>query len=169
MERFYSIPRHAWHYHRFTQDADIKSHPAYYSAKAGDFDAALTLVENLAEAFLKSLKGRFPLGANFASPYAKEATGDNAILLALSLVCGHAFSGNSDTDIVQLQKVFHTGADPMERLMPRPSFEGQVDTHVPYVLVDDVTSMGRTLAELANFIRINGGRIAGTIVIGKCG
>src|SRR5690554_4878207 len=54
--------------------------------------------------------------------------------------------------ISKLQRVFHTGADPMERLRLRPSFEGAVKSGAHYVLVDDVTSMGGTLAELANYL-----------------
>jgi hypothetical protein len=38
--------------------------------------------------------------------------------------------------------VFHTGADPMERMCLRPEFDGHVIAGGRYVLVDDVTSMG---------------------------
>lgn len=51
----------------------------------------------------------------------------------------------------------------------RPSFEGAVKRDAGYVLVDDVTSMGVTLAELANFLMLNGGRILGTIVLVNAG
>lgn len=78
-------------------------------------------------------------------------------------------NGYSEMDIVQLQKVFHTGADPMERLMLRPSFDGGVSQDAGYVLVDDVTSMGGTLAELANYIRLNGGFVLGSIVLVNAG
>ena len=72
-------------------------------------------------------------------------------------------------NIVQLQRVFHTGADPMERLRLRPSFEGAVQPDKGYVLVDDVSSMGGTLAELANYILLNGGRVLGTILLVNAG
>src|SRR5699024_10485280 len=38
-----------------------------------------------------------------------------------------------------------------------------------YVLVDDVTSMGGTLAELANYIRLNGEVVLGSIVLVNAG
>lgn len=60
---------------------------------------------------------------------------------------------------MQTTRVFHTGADPMERLAMRPEFEGVVVTNRPYVLIDDVTSMGGTLAELANYIPVQCGCI----------
>lgn len=169
MERFYSFPNTAKHYHRFTIDEDIKCHADYSAAKAGCEEAAFRLVNDLAHDFLDSLKGAFPQGVHYVSPYAQEATGDNAIPLLLSLMAADTLDGYSDTDIVQLQKVFHTGADPMERLLLRPSFEGKVERGNNYVLVDDVTSMGGTLAELANYIRLNGGTVLGSIVLVNAG
>lgn len=169
MERIYSFPSTARHYHCFTQDQDIKCHASYKAAKAGCEKSAFRLVYDLAWDFLWSLKGSFPSGTNYVSPYAQEATGDNAIPLLLSLMAADLLDGYSETDIVQLQKVFHTGADPMERLLLRPSFEGNVNHDAGYVLVDDVTSMGGTLAELANYIRLNGGLVLGSIVLVNAG
>ena len=169
MERLYSFPKDAKHFHLFTSDADIKSHHAYKAAKAGDPEAALLLVEDLADIFIKSLKDELAQGLVFVTPFAKEATGDNAIPLLLALYCAQVLQGENEQDIVQVQRVFHTGADPMERLIARPSFEGQVSKQAHYVLVDDVTSMGGTLAELANYILLNGGTIAGSIVLVNAG
>ncbi len=169
MERIYSFPDTARHYHCFTKDGQIKCHPDYKKAKAGCEEAAFRLVNDLASNFLISLQGYFPASAYYVSPYAQEATGDNAIPLLLSLISADLLKGISETDIVQLQKVFHTGADPMERLLLRPSFEGAVEQGGGYVLVDDVTSMGGTLAELANYIRLNGGTILGSIVLVNAG
>lgn len=75
------------------------------------------------------------------------------------------FDGEADIDIVQISRVFHTGADPMERMATRAEFEGLVTPGAPYVLVDDVTTMGGTLAELSNFIQINGGKVLGVVVL----
>lgn len=169
MGRIYSFPKRVVHRHCFSHDADIKAHDGYRAAKAGDDQAAFYLVRDLATDFLRGLQSVFPGGVNDVSPYATEAAGDNAIPLLLSLLCAHVLDGDNETDIVQQEKVFHTGADPMERLILRPSFEGKVTAGAQYVLVDDVTSMGGTLAELANFIRMNGGRILGSIVLVNAG
>src|SRR5688572_25195990 len=59
--------------------------------------------------------------------------------------------------------------DPMERLILRPSFEGYIDPSKNYVLIDDVTSMGCTLSELANYIQLNGGTVLGSIVLVNAG
>lgn len=169
MDRVYAFPDDIKHFHCFSQDMDIKQHPDYGAAKSGSAGAALQLVEDLAFGFLVSLKGEFPEGTIFVSPYAKEASGDNALPLILSLMCAEVLGGTSETDIVQLQKVFHTGADPMERLIARPSFEGGVQHGSSYVLVDDVTSMGSTLAELANYLLMNGGSVIGSILLVNAG
>lgn len=103
------------------------------------------------------------------SGYKSAKAGDNAIPLLLSLLCAATLGGESDTDIVQVKRVFHTGADPMERMLARPSFEGEVRADIEYVLVDDVTNMGGTLAELANYLTVNGAKIAGSIVLANAG
>lgn len=93
MERIYPMPVGASHYHLFTEDSGIKCHPGYKAAKAGDPDAALALIEDLAVGFLVGLRGIVPADSIFVSPYAKEATGDNALPLILSLVCSQIFGG----------------------------------------------------------------------------
>lgn len=169
MERIYPLPKDAQHYHLFELDNEIKAHKDYVAAKAGDEDAAFRLVINLALTWLQGLKQAMPTNCIFVAPYAKEATGDNAIPLILSLVCSELFLGLSDTEIVQQQKVFHTGANAMERLITRPTFEGKVEDGENYILVDDVTTMGGTLAELANYIQLNGGKVRGTITLVNAG
>lgn len=169
MDRIYSFPETAKHFYCFSDVDDIKQHPDYTAAKSGEAEPAYRLVTDIASQFLKSLAGEFPEGTYFVSPFAQEAGGDNAIPLLLSLLAAKELNGISETDIVQLQRVFHTGADPMERLLLRPSFEGTVVRDGNYVLVDDVTSMGGTLAELANYIRLNNGNVIGSIVLVNAG
>lgn len=169
MDRVYCFPKEAKHYHCFVSDSDIKQHPGYRSAKSGDAEAALQLVTDFSVEFLVSLRGEFSSETIFVSPYAKEAAGDNALPLVLSLICAELLGGSSETDIVQMQRVFHTGADPMERLIARPSFEGAVQHGAHYVLVDDVTNMGSTLAELANYLLMNGGKVIGTLLLVNAG
>lgn len=74
-----------------------------------------------------------------------------------------------ETDIVQTTRVFHTGADPMERMSTRAEFDGVVVKGVHYVLVDDVTNMGGTLAELANYLLDRGGFESTVVVLVNAG
>jgi len=123
----------------------------------------------LAIDFIFKIKETFPPVVIFAAPHASEVTGDNAIPQVLAVACALAASGEFDTDIVQVTRVFHTGADPMERIILRPEFDGAVTRDAQYVLVDDVTNMGCTLAELANYIQSSGGIVVAVIVLVNAG
>ena len=153
----------------FTQDASLKAHPAYRQAKAGDKDAALELVIDVVVSWLYAQRERFPPGLVFVAPHAQEATGDNAIPQTLASVCAAIYEGKPDTEIVQSDRVYHTGADPMERLAARAQFVGRVTPGAEYVLVDDVTSLGGTLAELANYIQVFGGIVKDVMVLVNAG
>lgn len=111
----------------------------------------------------------FSVPCIFVAPHAKEVSGDNAIPQVLAAVCAEIFMGIVDTSIVQTDRVFHTGADPMERMATRATFEGVVLPGRRYVLVDDVTSMGGTLAELSNFVQAHGGLVHNVIVLVDAG
>ena len=153
----------------FIKDGQLKEHPAYKLAKAGNEDAALELVIDLAVAWLYEQREQFAPGLSFIAPHAQEATGDNAIPQTLSSVCAAIYKGKTDTEIVQSDRVYHTGADPMERMAARAQFVGRVVPGNEYVLVDDVISLGGTLAELANYIQVYGGVVRGVIVLVNAG
>ncbi|MBP5980601.1 MAG: hypothetical protein KA748_10375 [Halomonas sp.] len=106
LDRVYAFPKGAKHFHCFIDDNDIKQHPDYRAAKAGDPDAALQLVVDLALEFLASLNGELPEDAIFVSPYAKEATGDNAIPLMLSLLCAEALGAPVRQILFNYKKCF---------------------------------------------------------------
>jgi hypothetical protein len=153
----------------FRADGPLKAHAAYTQAKAGDKNAALELVLDLAVAWLYEHRERFPSGLLFVAPHAQEATGDNAIPQTVAAVCAQIFQGVVDTEIVQSDRVYHTGADPMERMAARAQFEGGVVAGARYVLVDDVTNLGGTLAELGNFIAAHGGVVEDVLVLVNAG
>lgn len=168
--RVHGIPSHLdepiWF---FPDDSPIKARPEYGPAKSGDVEAAVRLVSELAFSHLVQIRKQFPRGLCFVAPHAREATGDNAIPQVPSQACAMLSDGEADTDIVQISRVFHTGADPMERMATRAEFEGLVSPGLRYVLIDDVTTMGGTLAELANFIQLNGGVVDAALVLVNAG
>jgi len=150
-------------------DFALKNHPMYKAAKSGSEEAAVILISELTIDFIIRIREKMPDSAIFTAPHAHEATGDNAIPQVLAAACALTASGKTDTDIVQVTRVFHTGADPMERMILRPEFDGAVTHGAYYVLVDDVTNMGCTPAELGNYIQCNGGIVSGVIVIVNAG
>lgn len=153
----------------FDDDLALKSHPGYRKAKAGDEDAAVSLVSDLGIDFVIRIAERLPSDIIFVAPHAREAIGDNAIPQVFAAACGMIAKGEVDTDIVQVTRVFHTGADPMEPMNLRAEFEGSVTRDAHYVLVDDVMNMGGTLAELANHIRGQGGVVVAVILLVNAG
>jgi len=120
---------------------------------------------DLAEPLANQVKAAIPSNVIFVAPHANEASGDNAIPQVLARTLAHATAAEADRDIVQRTRVFHTGADPMERLNNRARFDGPVRKGADYVLVDDVMTMGGTLAELAHYIQSGGGAVAGLVVL----
>ena len=155
--------------HLWRDDAPLKSHYAYQKAKAGDKDAALELVVDLAVTWVSGLRERLKPRLIYVSPHAQEATGDNAIPQTLAAVCASLLDGEVDTGIVQSDRVYHTGADPMERMAARAQFFGKVTPGAEYVLVDDVTNLGGTLAELSNYIQVLGGVVRDVVVLVNAG
>ncbi len=153
----------------FSRDADLKAHAAYKAAKAGDEEAALALLIDIAVAWLYDHRARFEPGLVFIAPHAQEATGDNAIPQALASICAAVYQGVTDTEVVQTDRVYHTGADPMERMAARAQFQGHILPGAKYVLVDDVTSLGGTLAELSNYIQLHGGVVHDAVVLVNAG
>ena len=153
----------------FASDSLLKSHADYRQAKAGDKVAALNLVVDLAVSWLYGHSNRFKPGLLYVAPHAQEALGDNAIPQTLASVCAAIYRGQVDIDIVQSDRVFHTGADPMERMATRAQFIGGVVPGSEYVLVDDVTNLGGTLAELSNYIQAFGGVVKDVVVLVNAG
>jgi hypothetical protein len=146
-----------------------KTHPAYIKAKAGDWQSALTLVSDIALAGIYAQRNTFDSDCIFVAPFACEASGDNAIPQVFAEVCAIVFGATADQTIVQTTKVYHTGANAIERLALRPEFDGDVQQGKRYVLVDDVTSLGGTLAELAHYIQSKGGIVHGIFVLVNAG
>ncbi len=148
----------------FVRAEKVREHPDYGAAKAGDIAAAIRLVRDLVKP--ESLVRAKRLGdAIYVSPMAQEATGSNAIPQALAAHYATNSGGSVDTGIVQINRAYHTGANAIQRLIARPQFDGSVMAGARYVLVDDVTTLGGTLAELAHHIQSGGGEVVGVITL----
>ena len=143
----------------------IKAHPSYAAAKSGDIHSAGRLLRDLAFQFIVDTGRKFKKDVIFVAPHAIESTGENAIPQALSECLSVVSGGCADKSIVQSERVYHTGADPMERLISRPHFDGHVVSGTCYALVDDVSTMGTTIAELSHFIQHHGGVVVGAILL----
>lgn len=147
-------------------DAAIKADPDYKAAKAGDIEAAARMIPRVVRPeTLDEAREKFGEGATYVPVVAEEATGKNAIPSLTAQYYAEATGGHVDTGITQVSRAYHTGARPLERLISRPVFDGPVVKGRRYVLVDDVSVMGGTLAELANHIRAQGGEVVGVATL----
>ena len=167
--RYLPIPEDILVFSIFESDSFLKPHPDYRKAKAGNFRSALNLISDFVWAEINQHKNRFSKDSIFVSPFARESTGDNAIPQVMAEVFALVCGATADRGLVQITKVYHTGADPMERMALRPEFAGPVVRGANYVLLDDVVSLGGTLAELAHYIQINGGIVRDIAVIVNAG
>jgi hypothetical protein len=167
--RYLPIPKDIVVFSIFENDSHLKRHLDYRKAKAGNFRSALNLISDLVWPEINQHKDRFSKDSIFAAPFARESSGDNAIPQVMAEVFALVCGATADRGLVQITKVYHTGANPMERLALRPEFEGPVVSGANYVLLDDVVSLGGTLAELAHYIQINGGLVRDIAVIVNAG
>lgn len=150
----------------FVNDQPLKRHPDYKAAKAGDTEAAVRVVRDLVKPeSLVQAQDAFGSDVIYVSVHAQEARGKNKLPNALAMLYASSTGADVDQGITQINKAFHTGAGPMERLMNRAEFAGPVSAGRRYVLVDDVTTMGSTLADIAAYIQRNGGQVAGSVVM----
>ena len=154
----------------YTKDSDIKAHKDYRAAKAGDVEAAARLIPDLVKAgTIAAAKNRFGSDVFYAPVIAEESGGHNAIPEALARYHAGKTQADLSNDIIQTSQAFHTGTRPLERIINRPLFAGQVESGGKYVLVDDVTVLGSTFAEMANYIQENGGQVVGVVTLVNAG
>jgi hypothetical protein len=150
----------------FRNDLPMKRHADYKAAKGGDTAAALRLVQDLVKpSSLEAARAQFGPDVVYLPVHAEEASGRNKIPMAMANVYAARAGGSVTTNIVQANRAFHTGADAMQRLIARAEFNGHIEPGRRYVLVDDVTTMGSTLADLAAYVRAQGGEVVGSVVM----
>jgi hypothetical protein len=137
----------------------MKNHPAYRDAKHGDTKAARSLVK----AFFKpeALSAGMTTRVDYVVPVMQLDVGErwNALPLEFARTAARNLQARILPLIVQDNVVHHTGADSIHRITEQPSFTGKV---LPgnYLIVDDVVTLGSTLANLRGWIECNGGHVA---------
>lgn len=134
--------------------------PLYERAKKkGDEESARQIANLLVkEDKFKALKERYP-SAVVVPVQAVEGQGNNRLPKALAKRIAEGSSWSVSDDIVQTQKVSHTGADAITRMVTHPVFDGPVVPGQVYIIVDDVTTSGSSLAALRHYIASKGGRV----------
>jgi hypothetical protein len=84
----------------------------------------------------------------------------NALPLQYAAYLGETLDATIDTEIIQKARVGRTSLTAFLRLLWQPSFDGAVRRDVAYIIVDDVLTLGGTIASLRNHILKGGGTVA---------
>lgn len=154
-----------------TDEIAVKQHVCYNRAKTGDPLMAAFLIRNFCgPEFLRRLSATVTIHHDLrvAAVHAEEAFGRNQIAQALAVFIANELGIECEQNLVQLNIVNHTGASGFARLASQALFDGEVDSGVDYLLVDDFIGQGGTLANLRGHIETQGGCVVGaTVLTGK--
>ena len=148
----------------------VKRHSCYVAAKGGDAAAAIELVvaavsANALDQLWRSHAHKHPV---LVSVHAEEAIGVNAIAEAMAGSIAATLNWRIEHEVVQVNKVSHTGASGFARLRRQAIFGGVAGTGLNYLLVDDFIGQGGTLANLRGHLMAQGGNVIGaTVLTGK--
>ena len=146
----------------------LKNHPEYWPAKKhGDYTSGQQVVDDLVsedtlERIYESLGDREPL---IVAPSLTKNDPSNVIPIWFAYNLGYHLDLNVCSDIFQRDVAHRTGRGGFYRLVNEPELYGTVLPGQDYLIVDDVATMGGTLASLRNHIEQNGGNVIGLSVL----
>ena len=151
---------------------ELKDSENYQAAKAGDSKAALSLVQSLLnEQTIAEIQemagGREPV---IVAVRAEESAGRNKIPFMMARALSSQTGWQVDTKLFQANFAGRTGTDAVYRLVNPPIFNppifrGDVQAGRDYLIVDDNSTMGGTIASLRGYIENRGGHVIGAAVM----
>jgi orotate phosphoribosyltransferase len=137
----------------------LRGHPAYQQAKLGDPDSGL----QLASALVKPAKVK--LDFDVIVPVVQtDARKHNSIPAAAAFILADRLNKQLVDNVFQTNEVSHTAASSSGRLLGQPSFAGVVPPGARVLILDDVVTLGSTLANLRGWIEHCGA----TVVASTC-
>lgn len=145
----------------------LNNHPDYAAAKAGDDAAALRVARDaVTPEFVEQVRAIIPEGSSphIVPVLAREGAGDNRIPLMAAEVLAQRLGLETDTNVMQAQKVGRTQSNALERIANQPTFDGGV-VAAEYLLLDDTLTQGGTLAQLKTHIEDNGGQVLAALAL----
>ena len=168
-------PRAAWadfpDVYLIANEREVKQHPHYWAAKAGDAEAAAALiaawVDDAALARVRQFVQTLPdaAGLVMVSAHAYEQSGVNAIPAALAESLSARLGLSYQPGLAQINVVRRTGVDGYGRMAWQACFDGPIDAGKTYLLIDDFVGQGGTLANLRGYILKRKARVAGAICL----
>lgn len=148
----------------------LADHALYTAAKGQrDMDAALRLLDDLViektVVNLRELEKRYGGKPKLIAPSAQVSESNNALAIGYANWLGHELGWPVDENVFQMKDFSKDKLDGWVRVAHRSTFYGEIDKKDPYVIVDDVITLGGTLADLRSFIIGKGGRVIGMSTI----
>ncbi|RVU06817.1 phosphoribosyltransferase [Rhizobium sp. RMa-01] len=148
----------------------MSSHALYSAAKGQrDMDAALQLLDDLVVEDtvkkLRALEQKSGIKPKIIAPAAQIDESNNALAIGYANWLGHELDWEVDESVFQMKDFSKDKLDHWVRIAHRSTFYGEIDKKTPYVIVDDVITLGGTLADLRSFILGKGGRVIGMSTI----
>jgi len=145
-----------------------KQHAHYAAAKSGDIESAMALVEELLDR--RGARRKVSMLIKRLNPiivpvHAVESTSVNVIPMALAEALSVDFDLRVNHDVLQANRVSHTGSSGYHRLATPPLFAGDVMPGEDYLIVDDFVGQGGTLANIRGHIETNGGNVIGLVAL----
>lgn len=165
--RRYGIPESAGELiSQYTTTGALKRHPAYEAAKHGDENAGYDMARDMiGSGIIRKIEGIKADNPHLLPMYTPEKVGRNAIPNGMALYLSDRTGLPIELGVAQVNNAGHTGAAAMDRMVNRAQFDGWATPGANYIALDDVVTMGGTLAEASNFVRGNGADIAGVMAL----
>lgn len=142
----------------------LSKHVLYPAAKGErDIGAAIDILDDLASedtvASLRNIAIQRGVTPKIIAPAAQAGDSNNALAVGYAQWLGHELDWPVETEVFQSKAFSRDKLGPWVRISNRSSFYGQIDKGRAYVIVDDVMTLGGTLADLRSFILRKGGHV----------
>lgn len=148
-----------------TTSAVARHHPDFKSAKHGDFQAALRLVDELVkDEKIEMIARQFP---NAHIIYNHKIQGDGINMIPAAYAARFSAIGMTvEHGIIAVTDVSHTNASDISRISKRMRFEGHVNRGADYILLDDFITSGAELRDLRDYVSSQGGNVVAMTTFG---
>lgn len=149
----------------------LSKQPEYSHAKRNaNYEAAFLIAHRLmSPVAMESIKTRIDydsfkreparLRPIVVAPIKLNGKSKNLIPMAMAHIVADHFQLEVCRDIVQEDGQGRTGKGALDRLIIQPVFSGKVEKGRKYIIVDDVFTMGGSIASLASYIEQGGGKV----------
>ncbi|WLP54083.1 phosphoribosyltransferase [Agrobacterium fabrum] len=114
---------------------------------------------------LQSIQQSLGRAPYLIAPAAQLGDSNNALAIGYANWLSHELEWPVEERVFQMKEFSKDKSNGWVRIAHRSQFYGEIDKGAPYVIVDDVMTLGGTLADLRSFILSKGGDVIGMSTI----